>query len=90
MGCACLLHTALDCQILTSAGANVWPGANLVVQDTGAKFVLKYQDRTRWVEKLKVRCRALPCTAEPCVLRLAQASQHLLTNPLGFAMRHNR
>ena len=44
-----------------SVGANVWPGANLVVQDTGAKFVLKYQDRTRWVEKLKVCCRALSC-----------------------------
>ena len=43
----------------------MWPGANLVVQDTGAKFVLKYQDRTRWVEKLKVRCRPCPVSLNP-------------------------
>lgn len=42
------------------AGQNTWPGANLVTQDTGAKFVLKYQDRTRWVEKLKVRIVQFP------------------------------
>jgi hypothetical protein len=51
-----------------------------VVQDTGAKFVLKYQDRTRWVEKLKVGCHDLTSFAEGpagglgvvllCILRL--------------------
>jgi hypothetical protein len=54
------LILSLDiCLAAPCAGANKWPGANLVVQDSGAKFVLKYQDRTRWVEKLKV-CFSTP------------------------------
>lgn len=39
---------------LSCAGANKWPGANLIMLPGGSKFVLRFQDRSRFVATLKV------------------------------------
>ena len=50
--------TGVSCRPLMastlSAGAQKWPGANIVTVKDGGKFLLRFQDRTRWVQNLKV------------------------------------
>lgn len=69
-GCTKAAH--LHCQRSrdSCAGCSTWPGANLIVLPSGAKFVLRFQDRSRFVATLKV-----PLSASlTCLLQGSKAS----------------